>query len=465
MLLLDASRQAAFAKLSGDHNPLHVDPDDARRTQFGSAVVHGVHLVLAALESLDLVGPTRLMFLDAEFRAAVLVGEVVTFDTEPARDEGQQINVRVEGQLRAVVTTNTASIDSVGAAPVPPQWSTTPVELSDFDELSALTGREPLGLDTRSFGELFPSLAASLSAVDAATLLGTTRVIGMHCPGRWALFRRLRWQLADNDGGPAATTALDYHVAAERRRFAMLTVALSAGDRRLEAETIVRDAPPRQASMQQIRQHVDPTEFAGVRALIVGGSRGLGELTAKVLAAGSAQVLLTYRRGAQDAAAIATQIGPGSDVTQLDIEDMSADSLDHIHRFEPTHVSYFATPLIAKRPANSWDSDIYEQFVRVYVTGLSKLLSLVDSTGALDSVMFPSSTFVEDQPTGFAEYVAAKLAGEELCRAWQLIRPDQRILIERFPPLVTDQTAARLGSDAASNLDALLPVLRQLATA
>jgi nucleoside-diphosphate-sugar epimerase len=77
-------------------------------------------------------------------------------------------------------------------------------------------------------------------------------------------------------------------------------------------------------------------------------------------------------------------------------------------------------------------------------------------------VLFPSSTFVEDLPSGFAEYVAAKLAGEQLCRAWQSVRPDQRVVVERFPPLVTDQTAARLGSDAATNLDVLVPVLRRL---
>lgn len=43
--------QRAFAALSGDANPLHVDAAVARRTVFGHCVVHGVHQVLWALEA------------------------------------------------------------------------------------------------------------------------------------------------------------------------------------------------------------------------------------------------------------------------------------------------------------------------------------------------------------------------------------------------------------------------------
>ena len=44
--------QFAFAALSGDSNPLHLDPVAARRTMIGAVVVHGVHLLLWGLDRL-----------------------------------------------------------------------------------------------------------------------------------------------------------------------------------------------------------------------------------------------------------------------------------------------------------------------------------------------------------------------------------------------------------------------------
>jgi len=41
--------QLAFAKLSGDYNPLHLDPVLARRLLFGRQVVHGLHALLWSL--------------------------------------------------------------------------------------------------------------------------------------------------------------------------------------------------------------------------------------------------------------------------------------------------------------------------------------------------------------------------------------------------------------------------------
>lgn len=463
---IDRTRQSAFADLSGDHSPLHVDPDHARRTQFGDCVVHGVHLVLLAIEALELGSPVRIVGLDAQFRSAVLVGEDFDIDVGPTSGDGSdrgrhELVVRSGTRVCATIEVRTAPVDTVGSVDPAGTFPTEVAEISGADDLVGLTGGDRLQLDTDRFGRLFPSLARTLTAGDAAALLGTTRIVGMRCPGRWALFRRLRWELEDGGTDEDDEAALGYEVVSQRPRFGMLDLEITAGPRRLRAETLVRDRPPVQVGPNEVRRLVDPAEFSGVRALIVGGSRGLGELAAYVLAAGAAEVMVTYRSGGRDARAVAERIGPASRVVRLDVEDPTPDALDELRDFAPTHLVYFATPTIAKRPANSWDHGTYDAFLRVYVTGLSRLLTELDPGGSLRGVFFPSSTFVTDSPAGFAEYVAAKLAGEELCRVWQRIRPDQHVLVERLPPLVTDQTAARMGSDTDGNLTTLLPVLRR----
>ena len=64
---------AAFASLSGDFNPVHVDVVAARRSLFGAAVVHGAYLALWSTKVLeaDRVAGRRLSSLQATFRQCV----------------------------------------------------------------------------------------------------------------------------------------------------------------------------------------------------------------------------------------------------------------------------------------------------------------------------------------------------------------------------------------------------------
>jgi acyl dehydratase len=49
--------QLRFANWSKDFNPLHIDALQARRTQAGELVVHGIHLLLWALDALSAAYP------------------------------------------------------------------------------------------------------------------------------------------------------------------------------------------------------------------------------------------------------------------------------------------------------------------------------------------------------------------------------------------------------------------------
>jgi len=72
----------AYAELSGDFNPLHVDPEYAAAGPFGTIVAHGPIALQAVFEAvtgwlgLDRVPPGVL--IDVAYRAPVRVGDAIT---------------------------------------------------------------------------------------------------------------------------------------------------------------------------------------------------------------------------------------------------------------------------------------------------------------------------------------------------------------------------------------------------
>lgn len=97
---------AAYAALSNDYNPLHLDPAFAATTPFGRPIAHGamaLDLLLNAIEAT--FGQSGGEGLSVRFTAPVLVGERITaggarsatgFDVWVRKDDGTDV---ITGQL------------------------------------------------------------------------------------------------------------------------------------------------------------------------------------------------------------------------------------------------------------------------------------------------------------------------------------------------------------------------------
>ena len=74
-----------FAKVSGDVNPVHLDEDFARQTQFGQRIAHGMYTagLVSAAVGLQLPGPgTIYLSQDIKFSAPVFVDDTITVELE-----------------------------------------------------------------------------------------------------------------------------------------------------------------------------------------------------------------------------------------------------------------------------------------------------------------------------------------------------------------------------------------------
>jgi MaoC dehydratase-like protein/short subunit dehydrogenase len=459
--------QTAFARLSGDHNPLHLDPIAARRTMFGRVVVHGIHAVLRALDTWMTDAPAggRLTFLRATFPRAIGLEEPVEYVVDSATEGDAEIRLTVRGSDVVVLKAGRTPASAVGAIAIAPgDPAPTRCREMALDDIPGASGTLPLVIQPDEISRLFPSLAASLPRHQLGVILATTRLVGMECPGLRSVFGGLALAFAD---ATQASPVMEYRVTSYQAPLSRLVLEIRAPGCTGTITAFVRPGPAVQPSVEALRALVNVGEFADQRALVVGGSRGLGEVAAKLLAAGGASVRVTYHRGAADAARVVEEIrraGGTADCIALDVlgwERMTA--APEGDPWTPTHLYYFATPPIFTGGPGGFSPSLYANFTGYYVTAFSDTIArVVRFAPDLRGILYPSSVAVDDTPAGMAEYAAAKADGEAAARALAETIPGLLIMTPRLPRLATDQTATFLPVSAQDPAPVLVQHLRDL---
>lgn len=101
---------ALFAAASGDHNPLHLDPEAARRAGFERPVVHGMlTMALAGRLFTQHFSAGCLRRLHTRFTGATLVGDTIALTATFEREEDGCAHYALRGSTAAgtdVVTGN-----------------------------------------------------------------------------------------------------------------------------------------------------------------------------------------------------------------------------------------------------------------------------------------------------------------------------------------------------------------------
>jgi len=309
----------------------------------------------------------------------------------------------------------------------------------------------------------FPRVARVLGPDAGAAIAAISRLVGMECPGRDSLLSAIRLHVTRR----ARVKRLAWRVIRADRRFGLVRIELSSDALRGTVDAFVRPQPTPLPTMRDARARVTAGEFSGQRALVVGGSRGLGAATAMLIAAGGGLPIVTYAVGADEAAALQRDARSASrrlDAFRLDVLDDQAVKLaaEAAGRFRITHLYYYATPRIFARRCEPFDDELFERFARFYVNAFARLcLSVAHAVRPLD-VFYPSSVAVEQPVPELTEYAAAKAAGEWVCRGLERPADGLRILVRRLPRTTTDQTTSMLAIPALDPYDVVLPIVREL---
>ena len=114
--LVDDKLVRGFADVTGDHNPIHVDDDFAKKTKFGQRIAHGGILfgIISKVLAMEMPGPGTVYLTQViNFRAPVFINDTVTLEatiTELLPKNGAKISTVIKKQTGEVVVDGEATV-------------------------------------------------------------------------------------------------------------------------------------------------------------------------------------------------------------------------------------------------------------------------------------------------------------------------------------------------------------------
>ena len=186
--------QEFFAKLSGDYNPIHIDKIRARRLMYGSTVVHGVHLILWALNCWfkKKKNNIELISIKTNFIKQLNVGELVKLRFLDKEYGYETLELWSDNILITKIKFNwqisTSKKSHFLKNTVPRKVKPRLVNIKNINHRS---GSLALYFDKDLICKNFPALNNFAFSIQIALILSSTRLVGMHCPGLNSLFYEL----------------------------------------------------------------------------------------------------------------------------------------------------------------------------------------------------------------------------------------------------------------------------------
>jgi len=114
--VVDDKLVRGFADVTGDHNPIHVDDEFAKKTKFGQRIAHGGILfgIISRSLAMEMPGPGTVYLSQlVNFRFPVFINDTVTLEltiTELLPKNGAKISTVIKKQTGQVVMDGEATV-------------------------------------------------------------------------------------------------------------------------------------------------------------------------------------------------------------------------------------------------------------------------------------------------------------------------------------------------------------------
>lgn len=213
-----------------------------------------------------------------------------------------------------------------------------------------------------------------------------------------------------------------------------------------------------QPSLTYLSKKIPKETLIKHKALIVGGSRGLGELTAKIIATSGGKVTITYNNNQALAKNLLNKFkkrGLKLNLKKFKINSNGNFNHKSLKNNNYNCLYYFATPIIYRQKNIKFDKKIFNNFNNIYCKALVKIIKVLKIKDLI--IFYPSTVYNFKNNKNFSEYILAKRNG---VKKLKIMEKKYKIIsiIKNLPPFKTDQNNTIFSQNISHGTDEIFKI-------
>ena len=447
--------QIIFANLSGDYNPIHINDKEAKKSPSGGCIVHGINSFLWVLEAF--LGKKGFVYssfkvkflkpitLNKRFISIFDPLNLMMFIVDDFGNKYLSISINSSKQFNRKVFNHFLQEKQVNYIP-------NEININQLSEIKKIN----LNFNGDKFlsSQIFPLLSKKIGSGLISQISSISEIVGMQLPGKYSIFGKLLISFRKEFEKPSKVKLLNFN-----DRIGVVELGFNYKNIDAVATAYFRPKPFETESCRNISFEYDSKIFSSVKALIIGGSRGIGSCVAKLIALGGGESIITYCSQKEDAITIKNDIINYGSKCEVMSFDINKDNVNKFSKLNFNQIYYFATPKIIKNESFKFDDDDYKNYLNFYVISFAEIVK--DCLPKVNSIFYPSTIFIDTKEKGFDEYIKAKVEGEKLCTEIAKLN-NIKMVFPRLPKIFTDQTNSILFNKKENNFEIIKPFILEM---
>tara|TARA_B100001564_G_C20648383_1_gene675604 strand:- start:23 stop:1483 length:1461 start_codon:yes stop_codon:yes gene_type:complete len=466
--------QNKFAKISKDFNPIHCNNIESRKSIFGGEIVHGVNILLTALNFLyknkKIEKPSQ---ISCDFLKPLFLNQKTDFYLNLKDRNALEILVKSKNLLTSKFTIILKKIN---------------IERLNKKNLSAKTINQINKINTNriidnkclinnknkyyqvnlknfNLSKSFSNINYKFNTQEIKEILCLSYFVGMVCPGKNSILFKITINMNSSkiSKNLNKNKKILFHLLNFSKALNKLTINFSG---LIEGEIqCFKYLSPKITHIKDLKKFRLESKYVNnKKALIIGGSRGLGEVTSKYLAIQKCVTYATYNLGLNEIKKFKKEFHRFNYkifFLKYDIENKKFITINKKKFKKIDYFFYFATPKILNTYLYKFDKILFNKYMNYYYRSFKNLcIELNRIAEKKIKIFYPSTIYINNNNQNFKEYTLAKKNSEFKIKKLEKKLNNIQIKIFRLPEMSTHQNIKILGSDK-NNLSLFIPFIKK----